>query len=314
MLHDDEEERGLRQKLQASLEVADVKEYQYKTIPSLMENLRAVLNLRVIPSPYSKSTLYRQRICREIWMNIMPQIRHPTQLMMCFLKTYAATTSKTYAYTLKGMYPQETSTPEWREAFKFVCKAAAEEETEQAPPATRDQMRRLLQTAPTVGLKLTLMLMWISCSRYGDIDAMRLTPEWRRDGCFMKMHVRLPLWKSDPYGTKYASKVFVVPGKLATCIPELIVSPPPYHQVYRFIKSQFPELTVHSIRVGSMMWLSEAGFEDHDILTMTQHATPDAPTQVRLYLRKAYFTRSEAVAQARMSRALLAAIVDCLRL
>ena len=93
-----------------------------------------------------------------------------------------------------------------------------------------------------------------------------------------------------------------------TPILKILKKPPTYRTMLNHIKAIHPDLSVHSIRKGSMHFLSEKGVSEDDILTLTQHASRNAPLQARRYLNNAFSTKTEARKQLQLSMMLNEAI------
>lgn len=212
--------------------------------------------------------------------------------------TYKASTCVTYASTMAAMFPVALTDPLWKPSILFLQKESAKQETHQATPASTAQVRDLIK-AVKKEIKVAILLIWVTASRYGDIQHMVLKGK-KVVGTWVKVNVALPVWKSDLKGQKFASKVFWWPSKLLPTLMKVLLNPPTYPTVYKAMRGV--GLTVHSLRRGSMQRLAELGIAEEEILTLTQHSIEGAPIQARRYLNNVLFDRHEAEVQANLSR------------
>ena len=278
----------------------DEAQYKYRSLKKLVGKIEAAEKYNLCP--YAKSTVRRHKICRSIWNGLIQKVSHSSVIVAVLLLSFKATTARTYAYTIRSLYPQETAGRMWKEALIKVCHMAACEEVSSATPATQHDMLKLLRAAQSQKEKATLLIMWLTASRFGDINCMKLT-KIEKDGHSVKILVRLPIWKSDRSGKQLAAKAFAVPKKWAPHIRDAIEKPLKYSTILNIAKTA--SLTAHSIRKGATQFLSEKKWCEKDILTLTQHSTCWAPLQARLYMKHCHFTRTEARTQLKLSQELL---------
>ena len=226
--------------------------------------------------PYVEGTYKRRARVRRIF-DLLKHVG-PEGIISAMATVYKASTALTYAQTMTAEIPGLKKHRAWGEALLWLMKHKAQEQTTQAIPITPIQMRELVTKAKTLELKAALTTMWVSASRYGDLEHFRVVQVWPRGNmCVVK--AQLPVWKSDPTGRRHCSKVYILPSHFLNAFRNRI---PTYAQTLLTIKNTFPDLSCHSIRRGAITSLGH-NYTGEEIIALTQHTLPCEPIAIRLY-------------------------------
>lgn len=241
----------------------------------------------------------RERIAKA-WLMMRRQGGTPAMLIAAWARQLRPSTAESYTAILLSLLPPEERSlhARWgrimRKRNPVGCRQAAR-------PATPAEVRRLVQTATSEDMRLTIVLLWISASRHGDCKHM--VPRMQEGVLALNM----PSFKSDIYGKRSCVKFLLAGGALSAKLFDLVKNRrwTPYRQLLRHMHVQTPGLTVHSLRRGSATYLANQGVSFKDIALLTLH-TPeqDEELAVRRYVDSSP-KQTIPRAQRRMSQELL---------
>jgi integrase len=167
--------------------------------------------------------------------------------------------------------------------------------------AVAPEPRRMASLVPQLPIlvRTTVLLLWVSVSRYGDLATLRMEKVADRVA-----KLSWTVQKSDRKGRRRLVKFVYWPGR----IPHTWAR---YREVYEAVKRKDPELTVHSFRRGAATALANLGYAMEDIQLLTQHTpTEDARLAVRRYVDPSH-TQPESVKQIGMSKDLWNCLASC---
>lgn len=231
---------------------------------------------------------------------VMEQLRvarSPETLVQVWRETLAPATALMYAHTLLAQEP--TLRPRLRRQVTELRVHAGRHPSRRASALTPSQARLAINLAPTARIKATIVLLWASASRHGDLrgmDMLEVEPlTWR-----LSWRVQ----KSDRFGLRRIYKFLNLPEEVS----QILRRRKPfasYRDINLTLKKVKPYLTAHSIRRGAATLLANLGYTFSDISALTGH-TPTADPQlgVRRYVDPTY-QQPESRKQMRMASALL---------
>eukprot|EP00760_Papus_ankaliazontas_P003611 PhM_4_TR11631/c3_g2_i4/m.6238 len=201
---------------------------------------------------------------------VKEEFRGVKQDMMAYMgwldAHYAPTTALTKYRTLlaltrhKVTRQEEVIVKRWRQN-------AGQQGTKQAVPVTPNVLRKVLVGVPVV-MKQTVLLLWVSASRHGDLARMSSCEKVSEDTLRMVWNTQ----KSDRYGQRRITK-FV---EWRSAAPKIFAS---YRNTLQSMKGN--GCTVHSIRRGALTWLADQGYTNEQLMVLSGH-TPSSDAQLGL--------------------------------
>jgi hypothetical protein len=177
------------------------------------------------------------------------------------------------------MFPHLKRDREIRGLMDHMRQQATYRASSPATAAKPAQIRRVLKAVRHTNVYSTILVLWVSASRHGDLKTI-VCRRWKQPGpaATVTYELQLGAFKSDRYGQRAVSKFIKLPLDVPLSRTHRWAS---YREVLGAMKRASPSLSVHSIRRGAITTLSEA-FQPEVIARLTGH-TPKADNASALY-------------------------------
>lgn len=239
-----------------------------------------------------KAVSNQQRLLREKVEQQLLQTGDILALLGSWEIHYKPSVCVSWARTLFGRRP-ELVTSQTRDIITAWEIEMAVVGTKKAVAMEAESLRGVLKKERDPVVKATMLLLWASASRHGDLKGVIVS---RVTDKIVKLQWKIQ--KSDRKGVRNLVKFIYYPW-------EIPMSWATYGEVYRSVKRQSSDLTVHSFRRGAATKLADLGYSHQEIGRMTLHTpTEDPHLAVRRYIDPTHM-QPEGKSQVEMSKALL---------
>lgn len=244
----------------------------------------------------SKSTIDRRARVRKIFRLLRDHVSNAVEVLATIRATFKPTTAHTYAVTLASLYPVLRRDKEFAEGLivlqRDVAIARMKGEVDTAVPIQPQQLIQTLARSSRI-VRAYLLVMWLTASRYADVQRMYIQARWQPDRLglpakvadaeIIVIRVGLPVWKSDRQGTRFFMKAFCWPRTMR--LPSLAtLKTISYDTVYDTLQSTSLELTGHSLRRGALEALTSMGTPAEEMILVTGHAQKMENRSLPIYL------------------------------
>jgi hypothetical protein len=235
---------------------------------------------------FSDSTYSRRDRVMTLWDQFLERRRSndPLVFFRCLEIIYKPSTTLCYIQTWRNRLPHlvDERVQDATEYFK-KAKARATPMEVQATPATPMDVRKILSSKINLPTFITILVMWITMSRYADVTEMVINEKdmWQDSPGWLIVCLLIPCFKSDLHGKRHVHKFMKIPMHLLPALSMTLRSPPTYAQMYQVVKPF--GLTLHSFRRGSVTQTIKAGYPAEHVIQLTAHSTLMDPKEIRRY-------------------------------
>lgn len=230
---------------------------------------------------WAPSTVQRRKRALRLWREYEATSgdTQPHRWLLTLLQGLRVSTVLCYGLTLQGMIPSLRGNRLWADTIRAIRKRRGQTTQVQAPVAPVNLLRHLFKLPPSPQ-RVALLLMFLSASRFGDIQAMKIAGTWRLNNETV-LCLQLANFKSDIFGERRVRKYLSIPSPAAQKIVDLLQQPlPSYFTTWK--EAYKMGLSCHSMRRTACTLLSER-FPEEKIALLTAHTTPTERKSVRRY-------------------------------